>query len=387
MRPGARVTHPALLGIVLVAGAIFIGQVAAPSPVGAQLLTDRTPNLEGGWVGTPGSLHFHFDHRFWLLGERVFNSPSFLLAVPLPGRLLAGGRYASNSRVSGASTNEWELLGRWAASPEAWPLEMALTGAYNVHPGSVDGEISVSAPVRRATVLGAARGFSNALDTGEPGWFLGAGAVLPIHRLWSVGADVGTMRVDGEALRRAWGASLQLLIPTTPHSLSLKVGNTRTGSLQGSSVGTRTTWGFEFTIPVTFARYFRGSPPGASARDATEEAPDGDVEREISPRETVEITMTDDLRFAPEEIRIRAGQTVLWRNTTPVLHTVTADPAAVRDARQVLLPPGAEPFDSGFMFENDEFRHTFTVPGEYVYICVPHDTAPMVGRIVVEPEP
>jgi len=369
MNRAATVGFPLLLAVAL--------SGAAPLTAEAQAATDRSPNLSGGWVGTPGSLHFNFDHRFWLLGERVFNSPSFLVAAPLPGHLLLGGRYASNSRVSGASTNEWEIFGRWAHSRDAWPVDIALTGGYNVHPGSIDGELSVVAPVAGIRLMGAARAFSDALDSGEPGWFVGGGAVVPIHRLWSVAADLGTLQIDGERLRRVWGAALQLEIPTTPHSLSLQVMNTRTGSLQGSSAGGRTTWGFEFTVPVTFARYFRGrraaeSDPAPADREALEEG-------------EVEITMSDDLRFSPEEIRIQAGQTVVWRNTTPVPHTVTADPERVRDPEQVTLPEGAEPFDSGFMFENDVFRHTFTVPGEYVYVCVPHDMAPMVGRVVVEP--
>jgi plastocyanin len=131
----------------------------------------------------------------------------------------------------------------------------------------------------------------------------------------------------------------------------------------------RTVWGFEFTIPVTFARYFRGDRPPP----------------EVADPDDVEVTMTDDLRFEPETLRIQVGQTVVWRNTTPVMHTVTADPDQVRDPEQVSLPEGAEPFDSGFMFEGDVFRHTFTEPGEYVYVCVPHDMAPMVGRVVVDP--
>jgi plastocyanin len=37
------------------------------------------------------------------------------------------------------------------------------------------------------------------------------------------------------------------------------------------------------------------------------------------------------------------------------------------------------------MFTGDEFRHTFTVPGEYRYVCVPHDMVGMVGTVIVEP--
>ena len=351
-------------------------------PAAGQEVTTRTPNLSDGWIGAPGSLQVNFNHRFWLadaqVEDRIINHPTFLISLPVHPTVVTGFQYASSSDVSQVRRNEWEGFIRWAPPVPDLPLELAVTGAWNVHLGSADGEVAVAVPAGPVRVLGAARAFSNALDSDNAGWFVGGGVVVPIHPAVSLAGDMGSLRErGGDRARRSWGAGIQLRIPTTPHTLSLQATNTRTGTLQGSSVGRRTYWGFEFTIPVTFARYFRGGG---------RQAPEGPSPAPNEAADEVEVTMTDDLRFAPEDLRIQVGQTVVWKNTTQVIHTVTADPDAVRDPEQVELPDGAEPFDSGIMFPDDVFRHTFTVPGEYLYVCVPHDMAPMVGRIVVEPE-
>ncbi len=100
-----------------------------------------------------------------------------------------------------------------------------------------------------------------------------------------------------------------------------------------------------------------------------------------------EVGMTNQLEFIPKRIAIDAGQTVLWKNTSDIPHTVTADPAqAIRPQDHVQLPEGAETFDSGTMQPGDTFRHTFTVPGLYRYFCVPHEMNGMVGEVEVRQE-
>ncbi|MBM4029867.1 MAG: plastocyanin [Planctomycetes bacterium] len=95
--------------------------------------------------------------------------------------------------------------------------------------------------------------------------------------------------------------------------------------------------------------------------------------------------MTNQLRYTPEEVTVTVGQTVVWTNTSSMSHTVTADPARAKDPSHVRLPEGAQPFDSGDMPPGATFRHTFEVPGEYVYFCIPHEAAGMVGRVNVRP--
>ena len=58
-------------------------------------------------------------------------------------------------------------------------------------------------------------------------------------------------RTDQEEV--AWGAGLQLRIPSSPHTFSIQATNTPSATLQGSSRGSGDVmWGFEFTTPLTF---------------------------------------------------------------------------------------------------------------------------------------
>jgi plastocyanin len=99
----------------------------------------------------------------------------------------------------------------------------------------------------------------------------------------------------------------------------------------------------------------------------------------------VVVRMTDNLKFVPAKVTIEAGQTVEWENTSLLVHTVTANPALVSNAQDVSLPAGAKPFDSGRVFPEKTFTHTFTVPGTYKYCCVPHEENGMIGEVVVTP--
>lgn len=96
------------------------------------------------------------------------------------------------------------------------------------------------------------------------------------------------------------------------------------------------------------------------------------------------IEMTSGLSFSPAEVEVSVGQTVEWRNTSLFTHSVTTDPAKVSDPTQVALPEGAAPFHRTVP-PGEIFRHAFTVPGVYEYVCVPHEDFDMRGRVVVRP--
>src|SRR5258708_5445397 len=51
--------------------------------------------------------------------------------------------------------------------------------------------------------------------------------------------------------------------------------------------------------------------------------------------------------FEPESVTIRTGEAVLWKNTSFIWHTVTADPEQAKRPEDVTLPPGGQSFDSG----------------------------------------
>ncbi len=95
------------------------------------------------------------------------------------------------------------------------------------------------------------------------------------------------------------------------------------------------------------------------------------------------VQLNDKLRFVPTEITIKAGDTVEWRNIGSIPHTVTADPRRAPSSRNVELPDGAEPFDSGWVMGRQSFRYTFSEPGVYRYVCLPHEQARMLGIVIV----
>ncbi len=353
----------------------------AAAPAASQSMLERTPNQDGVWVPASGVLQFNFLHRFTAGGpplRRVSNKPTFLLGAGLPGGGMLAVRYATASRLVNSHPNEWEAFVRWRAlsSADGAPLDLALNVGYNEAANSADGELTVAREVGPVRLAGVARYFSDRFGLGDAGGAVGVGTLVSLGRHVAVGGDAVWLPDAPAATDEvAWGAALQVAIPTTPHTLSLQVVNTNTATMQGASKPTgETRYGFEFTIPVTLSRYF-----GGGGDERTPEAPPA------SPGDTVVVTMTTTLRFDPDPVRVRAGQTVVWRNTSPVIHTVTADPARAARPGNVRLPDGAAAFHSGDMRPGAVYRRTFTVPGEYAYICVPHELAGMVGRIIVEP--
>ena len=95
------------------------------------------------------------------------------------------------------------------------------------------------------------------------------------------------------------------------------------------------------------------------------------------------VEMNNKLRFVPTEIAIKAGDTVEWRNIGSIPHTVTADPGRAPNSRNVELPDGAEAFDSGWVMGGQSFLYTFSEPGLYRYICLPHEQVRMLGTMIV----
>lgn len=98
----------------------------------------------------------------------------------------------------------------------------------------------------------------------------------------------------------------------------------------------------------------------------------------------VVVKMTDKPpMFKPMKATIKVGQAVEWVNNAQTLHSVTTDPDSAQKAGDVSSPPGAKPFDSGFMKPGMTFDYTFTVPGTYKYLCLPHEKDGMVGYVIV----
>jgi plastocyanin len=95
------------------------------------------------------------------------------------------------------------------------------------------------------------------------------------------------------------------------------------------------------------------------------------------------VDMNNELRFDPPVLTVPRGTTVTWLNTSSIQHTVTDDASKAQNKADAALPAGAEPWDSGNIDPGGRYQHTFDVAGTYKYFCIPHETAGMLGTIVV----
>jgi plastocyanin len=74
----------------------------------------------------------------------------------------------------------------------------------------------------------------------------------------------------------------------------------------------------------------------------------------------------DNFTFNPQQITVKAGDTVTWTNHDDIPHTVTSKTL----------------FRSKAVDTDDKFSFTFAKPGSYPYFCSLHPH--MTGSIVVE---
>ena len=79
--------------------------------------------------------------------------------------------------------------------------------------------------------------------------------------------------------------------------------------------------------------------------------------------------------FMPRTITIGVGDTVQWRNTGGIAHSV--------EFVGEVLPEGTASSESGLMAPNKTYSFTFNKPGTYAYICRFHVINGMIGKIVV----
>ena len=357
-----------------VVAALLLVTLAARD-VCAQAVVDRTPNLDDGWTVAPGVVQFNFLHRFEVSPpppRKVTSFPNFHLATGLPLDFNLQLDYATNSSVFTGIPNEYQLALRRPLLRQARgsPLDVTVTGGYNFAPQSVDGEVSLARRLGPVRLLGAVRGISSGYDVQKSLWGVGGGAVLRVTNWLSLAGDVfGLVDAPDPSLRTAWGAGVQLRIPYSPHSFSIQITNTQSGSIEGSSRGVRGAHmaGFEFTIPITLSRYFghRGKSAAPPAAADTVQANAGQARAEPVAAAVVRIA---SLAFAARELHVRAGTLVRWVNQDQVQHSATADDRS---------------FDSGLIEPGRAYERVFDRPGSYAYHCTPHPF--MTGRVVVEP--
>jgi plastocyanin len=115
--------------------------------------------------------------------------------------------------------------------------------------------------------------------------------------------------------------------------------------------------GFEFTIPFTLSRYFKGRQRAAEGGTGVSE-PTNATQAEIR-----------GMAFGPSRLEVAAGTTITWTNNDPVAHTVTADDGT---------------WDSGEIEPGKTWSRTFPQAGEFAFHCTPH---PFMKAVVVVRQP
>jgi amicyanin len=417
--------------------------VVLPAGARAQSLLDRPPNISGDWTGAPGTLYFHFIHRFSTSSapeRKVSNVPTFLLGAGLPFRLLAGVNYSTNSSLAPRFPNEWELFARWNPISEdnGAPLDVGGQVGYNNAAEGLDGEVSVARRFGPARLIGVARALSDPFEAGNVRYAFGGGGTIRLGTYVALAGDVSTLTNRDSSERVAWSAGLHLAIPLSPHTFSLQVTNTLVSTLQGVSRGTAgRRYGFEFTIPLTLRRYFgrraEQSPSDSASAVAAADSTVVPVSVDstavaVPPPAPVPTTTVPAPAPAPAAIpRDTSGATgtprdtaraTPRRSTTPTPSPPPSPPrstarAAARTVRtgmknlnflqsrlQVTVGTTVEwknndplphtvtavdkSFSSGLINPGKTYSRTFTKPGTYSYFCTPHPF--MKGVIVVKAE-
>ena len=89
------------------------------------------------------------------------------------------------------------------------------------------------------------------------------------------------------------------------------------------------------------------------------------------------------------------GDTVVWANSGSRNHTVTGYDVGIPDGAEYFASGGFEDEQSarnawenslgggGIVAPGETYEHTFEVPGDYYYFCIPHESAGMRGRVLV----
>jgi len=109
-------------------------------------------------------------------------------------------------------------------------------------------------------------------------------------------------------------------------------------------------------------------PPGYGQQTrSSPQQPDSSAEAGGAGSYANEVSISG-MRFQSGEIRVKAGETVIWENRDGMPHTVTS-----RSDGELA---------SNRLGRGSAFKHTFDKPGTYEYFCKVHPS--MTGKVIVE---
>src|SRR5882757_7517989 len=108
------------------------------------------------------------------------------------------------------------------------------------------------------------------------------------------------------------------------------------------------------------------SMPASSSMPGMSMPASGSASKAVGAPVTTNAIAIQNFAFSPATVPIKAGTTITWTNRDQDAHTVTATKRS---------------FHSATLNTGDTFRHTFTTPGTYEYLCTIHPF--MTATIVV----
>jgi len=97
----------------------------------------------------------------------------------------------------------------------------------------------------------------------------------------------------------------------------------------------------------------------------------------------------------PPTFAASVGWTVVWANSGSRNHTVPAYDDGVPESADYFASGGfenetaareawAKSVDGGGIVRPGQtYEHSFELPGDYYYVCIPHEAAGMIGKVVV----
>ena len=343
--------------------ACLLALVVFTTPTSAQQLPDYSPNTRAAWRMPVWQPTLVLTHRFELLsgGDELINVPLVTIGTAVSEHVALGFDFTSNSEVApnnlGGNETQWWLAWR---PREAMMRGLSALLAYNTAARSVDGALTINRRVRRISMIGEVRAFSDALASGESGVALAGGAALHLTDHLRLTGDLA-QAVRPDTFGTVWSAGVTIALPGTRHSFSFHASNSAAATLQGASrrkrIGEQSVrYGFAFVAPLgsgeQWAQVF------GRRRAQAPMQPERDTGR-VSIRA---------LQFTPDTVRIRAGQSVQWMNDDPIAHTVSS-----LDQRWTssIIAPGAH------------YARTFADAGVFAYYCDPHPH--MRGVVIVSP--
>lgn len=311
--------------------------VLSPMPVWASGPHALGIGQEGARVPEPGLSELSVGSRFASL-QRPAGLPDLGLRLGIwPGGGL-GMSYSSNGQTPG-NPHEVEFLLKQQLLSEAHgaPFSASFMGAVNTGAYSIDGELALSRTLGPLTLAGTARLLGNADGARLPFGGVGVGARLVVAPPIALVGDVFQV-VNQPGVLPAWGAGMQVQVPSSPWAVTLLMANTSSLTRQGASVGTSA-----LRVGVDLALALPSWPAASLASEPPEPPrqlfPSGGASHAIMPSDPAQATRQPaSASISHPAEPAKGASTPAPMNQPPASETSVSPTPSVRPARRPQPP-------------------------------------------------